>query len=935
MLDVCDCYWGKAKAGSPNEKPSWHSLPRHSLDVAAVGAKVLERMPFMRAWLSTKMGLPDRLLPQWISFWLALHDLGKFAEAFQRQREDLFMMLRGRTPSPTRPYTLRHDSLGMLFWTQVVEPLVIDEMWFGANSEDLADGLAYWARASTGHHGQPPQAGGSWQHHFDPANDRDAALAFVRSMRAMFIDSELSACIAGRPPSDFLASSKELSWWVAGVAVLSDWLGSNTSYFNYDDEPASLSDYWVVALRRAATAVDSSGILAPGRKIEMPFAELFPTIARPSPLQKWAASEPLHDGPQIHFLEDVTGAGKTEAALMLAHRMIAAEQADGFFIALPTMATANAMYIRIAASYQQLFEDTASLALAHGQRSLVEDFAASVVEKLAEAVLPPDADEHDPNQADNTASARCAAWLADHNKRALLAPAGVGTIDQAMLAVLHSKHQSLRLLGLMRKVLVVDEVHACDDYMEGVLSVLLEFHARAGGSAILLSATLPQRMKERLLAAFARGLQKTPPDSTATAYPLATSWPASEAPGVRQTALPARPEVSRRVLVQSCERIEDVISVISDALDLGQCVCWIRNTVDDARDAFERMRAVVPAERLMLFHARFALSDRLTLEREVLARFGPNSSGACRAGRLLIATQVIEQSLDVDFDVLITDLAPIDRVVQRAGRLRRHPRAADGSPMPMGMTDRRGEPVMWLFQPPWQEEPDASWYKAAFPKAAYVYVHHGQLWLTARALRKGHFIMPDDARELIEGVFGDGVDGPPGLVASAMAAEGRGYAALTAAQMNTLKLPTGYERSGMDWWSEAQTPSRLGEATCNVALARWEGGRLRPWVEHPRPEHAWAYSSLRVAQRLIAQEAPAQDPALQAAMNAMREELPAQGRWVVLLPLALCEDGWAGEALNAAREGQVPRRLRWSYDAQSGLRLRRDASDENRMWEES
>ena len=151
-----------------------------------------------------------------------------------------------------------------------------------------------------------------------------------------------------------------------------------------------------------------------------------------------------------------------------------------------------------------------------------------------------------------------------------------------------------------------------------------------------------------------------------------------------------------------------------------------------------------------------------------------------------------------------------------------------------------------------------------------------------------------------------------------MAAEGQGFAALTQAQMNTLKLTKGYERGGIDWWSEAKTPSRLGEASSTVTLARWDGGRLRPWVHG---KHGWAYSSLRVAERLIAATAPAADAQQQAALDATLAELPAQGRWTVLLPLSHTAQGWVGEALAAPRSGQPSRRLSWHYDGQMGLRL--------------
>ena len=905
-------YWGKARplAQSAGAKP-YHLLSHHCLDVAAVGTEALKRLPALRTLFTAKLGLHVDHVEPWIGFWLALHDLGKFAESFQSQCPDVFKSLRRRLPNPAKPYTLRHDSLGMLFWKSVLRDCVIDQAWFGARSEDLADGLDCWARACTGHHGQPPTEGDSWRQHFDTLQDRDAALAFADAMRQHFIGPGLTAAITALEPHAFLAASTELSWWLAGLAVLSDWLGSNTLFFPYQDCPMPLAKYWPLARRQAATALDASGVLPPASAAAMPFSSLFEHITTASPLQHWAAQTPLHSGPQIHLLEDVTGAGKTEAALMLTHRLLASGVADGFFIALPTMATANAMYGRIAEAYGRLFANAPSLVLAHGQRRLVDEFAATV--------LPADQPEHDTRQLDDTASARCSAWLADHNKRALLSPAGVGTIDQVLLAVLHSKHQSLRLLGLVRKVLVIDEVHACDVYMQGVLEVLLTFHARAGGSAILLSATLPQRMKQGLLTAFAKGLQQPAPAATHAGYPLATSWPSGHAAELAQDEIATRPDVQRSVSVHCTSDVAEVFAAIAQALAAGQCVCWVRNTVADALAAFAEFQARLPAEHLLLFHARFALRDRLDMEARVLNSFGKDSTAELRAGRLLIATQVVEQSLDVDFDLLVTDLAPIDRIIQRAGRLRRHRRSVDGTPLSdPAAPDERGTPWLWVLTPPWTDEPDARWYKTTFPKAAAVYAHHGQNWLTARALRAGAFTMPDDARRLIEGVFGSDADIPPGLDANAMAAEGRGFADLTQAQMNSLSLSQGYQRGGIDWWTEAKTPSRLGEASNTVTLARWVNGRLQPWVNSA---HGWAYSSLRMADRLIAATAPAADARQQAALDATLIELPAQGRWTVLLPLALTPDGWVGEALAAPRKGQAPSRLAWRYDTQTGLGL--------------
>ncbi len=646
----------------------------------------------------------------------------------------------------------------------------------------------------------------------------------------------------------------------------------------------------------------------------------FPQISTPSPLQIWAGTVQLESCAQLHILEDVTGAGKTEAAVLLAYRMMEAGLADGFFIGLPTMATANAMYKRLQSVYRLLFAGIPSLVLAHGSRDLVAEFARSV--------LPETADEHDGAQADETASARCAAWLADHKKRALLAPAGVGTIDQAMLAVLHSRHQSIRLLGLYRKVLVIDEVHACDAYMQKVLETLLEFHARAGGSAILLSATLPGHLKKALVAAFARGREVAGGAGiiASPAYPLATSWVEQAPNDPSMTALSSRSDVCRRVMVGYGTNSEAIVAEIHDALMSGKCVCWVRNTVADALDAM-RLFMGGPAHPPLLFHARFALGDRLTTEETILDLFGPQSTSEQRRGRLVIATQVIEQSLDVDFDLVVSDLAPIDRLIQRGGRMHRHVRNHRGDRLQAGGADERGEPRLLVFGPEFVDTPDAGWYKAVFPRAAAVYPDHAQLWRTARELQTGSYAMPEDARRLIEAVFAqDDLDMPTGLRGNAARAEGQALADASIAHSNTLKFANGYVRGDVvDWWSDARTPSRLGEASQGVVLGRWEGNRLVPWAEGG--EHAWAYSTVRVAERMI-QRAVEPDPGLRRdEYERVRLSLPAEGRWSVLLGMDQVDDGsWDARALPAARQGErqlTPRR--WRYDKAMGLRLADDA----------
>jgi CRISPR-associated endonuclease/helicase Cas3 len=732
-------------------------------------------------------------------------------------------------------------------------------------------------------------------------------------MADLLLTKEARHISANLDRKSFLELSKMLSWWFAGVAVLADWLGSNTQYFPYQRSSMTLKEYWQYAQANADKAVFCSGVSPAKIEIGHSFNTIFQKIEVASPLQEWAATVELPEAPQIYLLEDVTGSGKTEAAIMLAYRLMERSLAEGFFIGLPTMATANAMYKRVAKIYQKLFANDANLVLANGHKKLVEEFAASI--------LPSSNPEQDHKQLDETATARCSAWLADHNKRALLASAGIGTIDQALLAVLHSKHQSLRLLGLFNKVLIIDEVHACDAYMQGVLEVLLVFHARTGGSVILLSATLPNHMKQALLDAYARGrFQATAPTLHADAYPLATRWHDGQI-SLLENAVASRACVSRTVQVHYEADIEHVFSHICEALQRGKCVGWIRNTVTDAIDAYDHLSKLVARENITLFHARFALRDRLKKETLVLNSFGEKSTQEVRRGRLMIATQVAEQSLDVDFDVLITDLAPIDRVLQRAGRLQRHVRDAKGNRLnAVGVADERLPPCLWIYAPIWTDKPESDWYSATFKKAQHVYKHHGQLWLTAKVLQKGFFTMPTEARQLIETVFSEDTILPESLTKNAIKAEGQVMSETSLAQLNTLKIDGGYQRGEIsDWWGESRTPSRLGEETIDVMLAKWIDGSLQPWSEG-----VWAYSMVKVASRSLNTVDAPTDALQNVAYLNLQQTLPSQGKWCVLLALSQLKDGlWQGQALTAGNEatGEKPKRLKWLYDSDFGLRL--------------
>ena len=385
-------------------------------------------------------------------------------------------------------------------------------------------------------------------------------------------------------------------------------------------------------------------------------------------MQKLAEEAPLKDGAQLFILEDTTGAGKTEAAIMLAARMMAAGKGEGLYFALPTMATANAMYGRLAGTYLKLFETSASedlsLVLAHGKSNLSEAFRA-IVNSTGMA-----------NGSENeTASAFCTQWIADNRKKAFYADVGAGTIDQAFLSILPKKHLTLRQYGLAGRILIVDEAHCFDAYMGEELSALLELHAQNGGSAIVLSATLSLEQRRNMTEAFAKGLGLRDPEDLSDqlcseAYPLLTS---ATIGGVQECESGFDSALRRSVTV---ERLPDRTIAETRALSAakkGAAVLVICNAVDEAIAVYESIANQVDhLDRVHLFHARFAQGNRQDIEEDVLRRFGRDADPTDRAGHILVATQVVEQSLDLDFDLVISDLAPVDLIIQRAGRMWRH-----------------------------------------------------------------------------------------------------------------------------------------------------------------------------------------------------------------------------------------------------------------------
>lgn len=602
------CYWGKTDKSTKNIICNYHLLAYHCLDVAACGKYIIKNNIFNSCNILKECNISGTNAENWIIWFLASHDIGKFARGFQKYAE----FPNSPLVSPVSGVSAfeRHDSLGFYLWGKLFEAWSSgsNEIIAGIEPENRArfeSALNSWMLISTGHHGIPP----------DTMKNR-SSLAFTDEdiVAATHYLEALSELFPFTLPQEWKTKAgrkclKQHSWFFAGLVTLADWMGSDESQFPLLSNAMPLKDYWPLACEKAQQTILRMPPLSQHSHYQDHRA-LFPFIQTLTPLQQRASELDISaPGAQLVVLEDVTGAGKTEAALILTHRLMSANKGHGLYVGLPTMATANAMYQRLASAYHALFTDESrpSLILAHGGREMSDSFRQSIwqpTENIAE----------DYARDDGNATTECHTWFADSRKKALLAEVGVGTLDQLLMAVMPFRHQSLRLLGMRDKILLLDEVHAYDGYMVKLLEGLLRFHAAQGGSAIILSATLPAALREKLLNAFSDGAGfMSAGGSDNAGYPWLSHLTSS---GLLEQPLATRPEVQRTVAVNWIQQRQEALDIIYRVVATGQCICWIRNTVDDALDTYQQLlhEGIVPEQDLLLFHSRFAFIDRIAIE---------------------------------------------------------------------------------------------------------------------------------------------------------------------------------------------------------------------------------------------------------------------------------------------------------------------------------
>ena len=516
------------------------------------------------------------------------------------------------------------------------------------------------------HHGKPTdddieyqldKRDGFTQNYYGSLSEK----TFWRSMWDEWIDFSLSVC--GLESLDELQRiSQPAQVIICGLLIMADWIASNTSYFplipcyecgSFDVYPDRVESAWKkLSLpepwhSNAYFGMDNDGFAA-----RFGFA--------PNSLQ----SEILDitgdaDKPGIYILEAPMGIGKTEAALSAAEILAAKYGSGGVFFGMPTQATSNGIFVRL--------EDWA-------KKNADEEKTLHSI-RLAHAAAELNDDYHDLVSGDSVMYDEDGSGLVVHSglsgrKQALLSDFVIGTVDQMLLAALKQKHVMLRHLGLAGKVVIVDECHAYDAYMNCYLDRVMTWLGVYKVPVIILSATLPSERRKEMVEAYLG--HKSSCDASwmhSLDYPQLIY---TTGDSVMQKALSYNAP-SKKITLRKIT--EDTVSEqILQAAECGGCVGVIVNTVRKAQKLAETLRLQCPSARVIMIHAQFLMPERAKRERLILNQIGKLSSTYTRCGLIVIGTQVLEQSLDIDFDLLITELCPMDLLIQRVGRLHRHSR---------------------------------------------------------------------------------------------------------------------------------------------------------------------------------------------------------------------------------------------------------------------
>jgi CRISPR-associated endonuclease/helicase Cas3 len=686
--------WGKLSRDQSGRLTGEHPLLDHMTDVAACFLALAECSAVRRSLEKTAGRALDTVDLQRLAVLVFLHDVGKANAGFQSRR----WQSPDRPPGnwPTTPFghgpegwelisgrvsNAEHYAVGL--------PIAEIVVWGEAAVSELL-------QASISHHGRPlgVSPGKEAECIWKPVLNRAGAVLYdpaatLSSMGDRLKQSYPLAFAEGYQPLPDVPAFVHL---FAGLVQLADWLGSDTreGFFPYTAPGEDRTQTAAVSAKYAVHAIGLDvntwrGELCAGVPT---FSDAF-GVPKARPMQSAAADLSLGN---IVVLEAETGSGKTEAALWRFVQLFEAGQVDSLYFALPTRVAATQLYQRVRMLVRRLWPTDAPVVV----RALPGYEAADDQEKIS---LPDFKVQWPDDPADEKAHQR---WVAESPKRFLAATIAVGTIDQALLGALKVRHAHMRHALLARSLLVVDEVHASDAYMTVLLEKLLQAHLKTGGQAMLLSATLGSSARSRYLS-IGHAKKQAPPslaDACAAPYPALSFRNAS---GMHLQPVAGNPQ-HKTVYWETLDAMDDpvrIAALAAQAVAQGARVLVVRNTVPAAVATLKALEQLTQAQGgdwlfkvngvSTVHHSRYSRQDRPLLDQAVEAQLGKTRQDT--RGRVIIGTQTLEQSLDIDADLLITDLCPMDVLLQRLGRLHRHTRPETERP------EGYRQPRVWVLTP--------------------------------------------------------------------------------------------------------------------------------------------------------------------------------------------------------------------------------------------
>lgn len=684
---LIDLLWAKTNPYKP--------LLAHMIDSGFCAKAYIESSASsaLRRYLSEQFSCSEDRVITFVAYLVAMHDIGKATPQFQMQNDEQLRRLKETEVNQYLPVIqlnpVRHEYLSRS---------IAKRIWKD-QGEDKRICDAYSCALSL-HHQKP-----------DLSEKRKPAVHECWQQIQNEIESVIREVFHFHDQLLIPQKYDPVCSLLTGILILCDWVASSGAF---DALTGREKDYGEKSLAIARAAVKQYGLIECHRINPVgSFRDLWPQITNPRDIQH--KCEELDPDAPLTIIEAPMGEGKTEAALYQAVRALQSRGKHGIYVALPTQATSNQMYSRVVSMMDKV--DGGHTRLLHGTAFLMKDEADTI-------------------QSEDAVEAE--KWLGT-SRMGLLDENGVGTVDQAMGAVLLARFGVLRLLGLSDKALIIDELHAYDAYMSEIIQSLLHWCRALSIPVILLSATLQESQRTKYLSCFT-GQNKLP--TLKNSYPLITQ--VKDDMSVIQTEAKASMQTEyafeAKKLGQDDERIARfAIEKISG----GGCYCVLANTVKKAQAIYRKLDGITDSDtEIMLFHARFPLGKREKIEEKCLYRFGKGSSTDRPKKAILVATQVVEQSLDIDFDGMISELAPIDLLLQRAGRVHRHRDRI----RPAGLE----KPVIHVILPDENatDDPEKRYGSSGYVYAPFLLYNTEKLLETGRTIR-----VPQDVRSVIAQVY--------------------------------------------------------------------------------------------------------------------------------------------------------------------------------------